>query len=50
VIADWEWEVDGVVRHELDYLVDVDGDLAAPALEQGKHDAYAWVGADNLTR
>lgn len=48
VIADWEWEWDGVVRHELDYLVEVDGDLDAPHLEAGKHDAYAWVGPDDL--
>jgi RimJ/RimL family protein N-acetyltransferase len=48
VIADWEWERDGVVRRELDYLVEVDGDLSAPRLEPGKHDAYAWVGLDNL--
>jgi 8-oxo-dGTP pyrophosphatase MutT (NUDIX family) len=48
VIADWEWEHGGVVRRELDYLVEVDGDLDAPRLETGKHDAYAWVGADNL--
>ena len=47
-IADWEWEHDGLVRRELDYLVDVEGDLAAPRLEAGKHDAYAWVGRDNL--
>jgi RimJ/RimL family protein N-acetyltransferase len=48
VIADWEWEWDGVVRRELDYLVEVDGDLAEPRLEDGKHDACAWVGRDNL--
>jgi RimJ/RimL family protein N-acetyltransferase len=48
MVADWEWEHEGVVRRELDYLVDVDGDLAAPRLEVGKHDAYAWVGLDNL--
>jgi RimJ/RimL family protein N-acetyltransferase len=47
VIADWEWEYDGVVRRELDYLVEVDGDLQAPRLE-GRHDAYAWVGPGNL--
>jgi 8-oxo-dGTP pyrophosphatase MutT (NUDIX family) len=47
-IADWEWEHEGVVRRELDYLVEVAGDLAAPRLEAGKHDAYAWVGVDNL--
>lgn len=48
VVADWEWEVGGVVRHELDYLVEVDGDLGAPRLEHGKHDAYGWVGPGNL--
>jgi RimJ/RimL family protein N-acetyltransferase len=48
VIADWEWEWDGVVRRELDYLVTVSGDLDAPQLEEGKHDEYAWVGRDNL--
>jgi 8-oxo-dGTP pyrophosphatase MutT (NUDIX family) len=47
-IADWQWEHDGVVRRELDYLVEVDGDLTAPCLEEGKHDRYAWVGLDNL--
>jgi RimJ/RimL family protein N-acetyltransferase len=48
VIADWEWEYAGVIRRERDYLVEVDGDLSAPQLEAGKHDAYAWVGPDNL--
>lgn len=48
VIADWEWEADGRVRHEVDHLVVVDGDLDAPRLEAGKHDAYAWVGLDDL--
>lgn len=48
VVADWEWEMDGVVRHEVDYLVDVDGDLAAPRLEEGKHDKCAWVGSADL--
>lgn len=47
-VADWEWEHDGLVRRELDYLVDVEGDLSAPRLEAGKHDAFAWVNLDNL--
>ncbi|HEY2575221.1 MAG TPA: GNAT family N-acetyltransferase [Streptosporangiaceae bacterium] len=48
-IADWEWTVhDGIPRHELDYLVEVDGDLSKPRLEAGKHDACAWVGPDDL--
>lgn len=47
-IADWEWEVDGVRRREWDYLVEVDGDLTAPRLEEGKQDRYAWVGPHDL--
>ena len=47
-IADWEWQHDGVVRRELDYLVEVDGDLTHPRLEVGKHGAFAWVGPDNI--
>jgi RimJ/RimL family protein N-acetyltransferase/ADP-ribose pyrophosphatase YjhB (NUDIX family) len=47
-VADWEWEWEGRVRRELDYLVTVDGDLTKPRLEEGKHDAGAWVGPDNL--
>ncbi|HVN15815.1 MAG TPA: NUDIX domain-containing protein [Anaerolineales bacterium] len=47
-IVDWEWEHDGVLRHEADYIVEVDGDLSAPQLENGKHDAHAWVGPNDL--
>lgn len=46
--AEWEWEHDGVVRREWDYLIEVDGDLDSPRLEDGKHDAWAWVGPDDL--
>ncbi|GAB3826716.1 GNAT family N-acetyltransferase [Kribbella italica] len=48
VVADWEWTYEGRVRRELDYLVTVDGDLSNPRLEEGKHDAGAWVGADDV--
>jgi RimJ/RimL family protein N-acetyltransferase len=47
-VADWEWEYEGRVRRELDYLITVDGDLTRPRLEEGKHDASAWVGPDDL--
>jgi RimJ/RimL family protein N-acetyltransferase len=47
-VADWEWEYEGRVRRELDFLVAVDGDLSAPRLEEGKHDASAWVGVDDV--
>ena len=48
LVGDWRWEHDGVVRRELDYLVEVDGDLSAPLLDPAEHDRYAWVGFDNL--
>ena len=47
VIADWEWTHNGIVRRELDYLIEVNGDLSAPRLEPGKHDKFCWVGYDN---
>lgn len=40
--VDWD-PGDGVVRHEVDYLVRVEGDLGAPRLEPGKHTEYLWV-------
>ncbi|SRR5690606_31085446 len=39
-----DWEANGVSRREVDLLVTVDGDLAAPALEAGKHDEWRWLG------
>jgi RimJ/RimL family protein N-acetyltransferase len=47
-LTDWQWEYGGVTRQEFDYLVEVDGDLAAPRLEEGKHDACAWLGPAEL--
>jgi 8-oxo-dGTP pyrophosphatase MutT (NUDIX family) len=41
---------DGVTRLELDYLVEVDGDLDAPRLERPKHVEFAWVGPNDLDR
>ncbi len=48
MIGEWKWEYNGVVHRQLDYLVEVDGDLTAPRLEKGKHDCHAWIGLDNL--
>lgn len=47
VVADWEWTHDGVVQRELDYLIEVNGDLDSPRLEAGKHDKFCWVSYDN---
>lgn len=48
VVADWTWAFDGTVRTERDYLVEVEGDLCAPRLEAGTHDAFAWAGPGEL--
>jgi 8-oxo-dGTP diphosphatase len=34
---------DGIQRVETDYLVRVDGDLARPQLEAGKHTEFRWL-------
>jgi hypothetical protein len=41
---------DGVPRRELDYLIEVDGYLDAPRLEQPDHVEFAWVALDQLDR
>lgn len=46
----WTGDDGAGLRHEVDYLVEVDGDLGHPALEWSKHSAYDWFGAHNLTR
>jgi 8-oxo-dGTP pyrophosphatase MutT (NUDIX family) len=44
---DWD-PGDGRTRREVDYLVRVDGDLADPALEIGKHTEFMWVDDSRL--
>jgi 8-oxo-dGTP pyrophosphatase MutT (NUDIX family) len=39
---------DGVDRIETDFLVRVDGDLARPRLEEGKHTSFRWLGPGDL--
>jgi 8-oxo-dGTP diphosphatase len=39
---------DGLIRHESDFLVRVDGDLSRPRLEAGKHTEFRWLGPDEL--
>jgi 8-oxo-dGTP pyrophosphatase MutT (NUDIX family) len=41
---------DGIPRRELDYLIEVDGDLNAPRLEWPDHVEFAWVGLDEVDR
>ncbi len=45
----WEWESEPAgTRREFDFLVQIQGDLDHPQLEQGKHTAFRWVGLDEL--
>lgn len=44
---DWD-PGDGRTRSEIDYLIRVDGDLANPTLEEGKHTEFMWVDESKL--
>ncbi|MDJ0382319.1 NUDIX domain-containing protein [Streptomyces sp. G-G2] len=44
----WTGDDGAGLRHEADYLVEVEGDLDHPNLEWSKHSAYRWFGPDNL--
>lgn len=44
----WTGDDGAGLRHEADYLVEVEGDLDHPALEWSKHSAYGWFGPHNL--
>lgn len=47
----WTGDDGAGLRHEADYLIEVDGDLDDPALEWAKHSAYDWFGpGDDLDR
>ncbi|MET9697122.1 NUDIX domain-containing protein [Streptomyces sp. NPDC006529] len=48
--ATWTGDDGGGLRHEADYLVEVEGDLGHPALEWSKHSAYDWFGPGDLAR
>ncbi|MFH9402017.1 NUDIX hydrolase [Streptomyces sp. NPDC017638] len=49
-ITTWTGDDGDGLRHEADYLVEVDGDLGHPALEWSKHTAYDWFGPAGLHR
>ncbi|MEE4425378.1 NUDIX hydrolase [Streptomyces bugieae] len=49
-VTAWIGDDGGGLRHEADYLVEVDGDLDRPALEWSKHSAYDWFGPADLHR
>ncbi|MDT0346455.1 NUDIX hydrolase [Streptomyces litchfieldiae] len=49
-VLTWEGD-DGLgLRHEADYVIEVDGDLTAPALEWDKHPRFGWFGPGSLDR
>ncbi|MEV7414958.1 NUDIX domain-containing protein [Streptomyces sp. NPDC089919] len=48
--ATWTGDDGAGLRHEADYLVEVEGDLDRPALEWSKHSGYGWFGPDDLER
>ncbi len=49
LIAVFDWEDDqGGLRRELDFLVQVTGDLAHPQLEWTKNSEFRWLGPDEL--
>ncbi|MEU9386253.1 NUDIX domain-containing protein [Streptomyces sp. NPDC048279] len=47
-VTTWTGDDGGGLRHEADYLVEVEGDLGRPALEWTKHSAYDWFGPADL--
>ncbi|QHA02110.1 NUDIX domain-containing protein (plasmid) [Streptomyces sp. FXJ1.172] len=49
-VTTWTGDDGDGLRHEADYLVEVDGDLDHPALEWSKHTAYDWFGPEDLPR
>ena len=42
------WQADDVARAERQFILTVDGDLAAPKLESGKVNAWRWIGRTAL--
>ncbi|GLV60997.1 hypothetical protein KDH_78150 [Dictyobacter sp. S3.2.2.5] len=46
-IFEWEAAPQGI-RREFDFLVEVEGDLEHPHLEQDKHTAFRWISRDEL--
>jgi len=49
-VSTWTGDDGEGVRHEADWVVEVDGDLEDPALEWSKHSAYGWFGSADLHR
>lgn len=49
LIQVWEWEAQSKgIRREFGFLVEVEGHLEQPRLEEGKHLAFRWIGLEDL--
>ncbi|MEU2451890.1 NUDIX domain-containing protein [Streptomyces sp. NPDC012765] len=46
----WTGDDGAGLRHEADYLVEVEGDLGRPVLEGSKHSDHGWFGPEDLGR
>jgi 8-oxo-dGTP pyrophosphatase MutT (NUDIX family) len=47
-VGEWTWEAGGEPHREVDFLVEVDGDLGTPQLERQTHTECRWVGGEDL--
>lgn len=49
VISEFDWETEQRGRrHEIDFLVQVDGDLEHPQIEWSKNSEFRWIGLDEI--
>ncbi|MFE0422143.1 NUDIX hydrolase [Streptomyces sp. NPDC058953] len=48
-VAHEQWTANGLRHIESDYVVEVDGDLSSPELEQDKHTEFAWIAAEEVS-
>jgi 8-oxo-dGTP pyrophosphatase MutT (NUDIX family) len=46
-LLDWQGS-DGIWRSEVDLLAEAEGQLHQPRLEAGKHDAWRWIGPNDV--
>ncbi len=49
-VSTWEGDDGKGVRHEADFLVEVEGDLSRPALEWDRHTGFHWFVPEDLPR
>jgi 8-oxo-dGTP diphosphatase len=48
-VGEWTWEAGGEPHREVDFLVEVEGDLGTPQLERDTHTEHRWVAEEDLT-